>query len=250
MIHPYSQPIAYPTDPYASGQYYPYGQPYLIPLTSSVPQNEPVQTFQDRSKSDVIAAHQQDADLSRLEVYHFTPKQDGPSKGTSLAQGSQPIIQYHVYPHPPAAAPPPPQQYPPYPQPWSAYPPNGPPYPPNGPTYPPNGPAYPHNVPPYAAEPPPPPLHFSETKARGSQTEQPPTKNRGVSPMYTTAPAPYDDDGYPYIHHKNTRTDRHHIPTGRVDRRIYESHRSTPLSDCRCLDCQQERSKVLNYYPD
>jgi hypothetical protein len=45
-------------------------------------------------------------------------------------------------------------------------------------------------------------------------------------------------------------TDRRDITTGRIDRRFYDSNRSTPLADCRCLDCQRERSKVLNYYPD
>jgi hypothetical protein len=257
IIQPYHSPIGYPADPYASAQYYPYGQPYLIPLTSAVPHAEPAPIVHERSKSDVIAAHQQDADLSRLEVYHFTPKQDGHSKGTALAQASQPIIQYHVYPPGAAAAPPPPQQlpppppqqYPPYSQPWSNYPPNGPPFPPNGHPYPPNGPPYMHEPPPLFAP-------LAETKARASQTEQPPTKNRGVSPMYTTAPppplapAPYDEDGYPYIHHRKTHTDRRSIPTGRIDRQFYDINRTTPLADCRCLDCQQERTKVLNYHPD
>jgi hypothetical protein len=254
VVHPYSQPVALPTNPYGAGQYYPYGTPYstpygtpyLIPMTTNVPQNEPAPALQERSKSDVIAAHQQDADLSRLEIYHFTPKQDGPSsKGTSLAQASQPIIQYHVYPYPPGTGaappvpqplPPPPQQYPSYPQPWSTNPPNGPPYQPNGS----------HYVP----EPPPPSLPLAETKARSSQTEQPPTKNRAVSPMYVNPTIPYDEDGHPYVNHKKTHTDRHYIPTGKIDRRFYDINRSSPLSDCRCLDCQRERSKVLNYYPD
>lgn len=250
VVQPYSQPIPLATDPYSSGRYYPYGTPYgtpyMIPMTSPV--HEPAPILPEPTKTDIIAAHQQDADLSRLEVYHFTAKQDRPSKGTNLAQAAQPIIQYHVYPYPPGAGaapppPPPPQQYPPYSQPWSNHPPNIPPYQPNAPIYPPNGS-------PYVSEPPPPLLSLADTKARGSQTEQPSTKNRAVSPMYIAASVPNDEDGYPYVHQKRTHTDRHNIPTGRIDRKFYDISRTTPLSDCRCLDCQRERSKVLNYYPD
>lgn len=239
-ILPYPQPMLVAADPYAPAPYYPYGAPYVVPLTSGFPVDEPGPNYTEQSKNDVLAAHQKDADLSRLEVYHFTPKQDSTvSKATAA---SQPIIQYHVYPYPPGGAqapappqplpppPPMPQQYPYAPQPRYPYP------PPNAPFYPPE------------PLPPPPP---AETRARGSQTDPAAVKTRGVSPIYFTPIAPpYDEDGYPYIHHKQVHTDRHYMPTGRIDRRFYDTHRSSALPDCRCLDCQQERLKVLNYYPD
>jgi hypothetical protein len=233
------QPIPLPVDPYAPpGQYYPYPT-YYVPMTTNYPSIDPTYTSQEQSKSDIIAAHKQDADLNRLEVYHFTPKNASSSTGTVPAP---PIVQYHVYPYPPAPGTLPPtippqppqqpyQQFPSYNPPWYSYPPN---------------------VPPYAPEPSQPVLPFTETKARGSQTEEPLTKNRGVSPVRFTPPeAPiYDDDGYPYIHHRKIHTDRYNIPTGRINRGFYDTNRSTPLADCRCLDCQRERAKVLNYYPD
>jgi len=231
-IHPYSQPMPLPVDPYASGQYYPYYSPYIIPMTTNLPP-------QDQSKADVIAAHQKDADLSRLEVYHFIPKQN-----TSLSMATAPappIVQYHVYPN----APPPPI---PSQQPQQQFP-----------SYPYQGYSNPPNAPTYVPDPSQPVLPDIETKARGSQTEPPSTKTRGVSPInfYTAAPpqfstaAPiYDDEDYPYIHKKSMHTDRHDITTGRINRQFYDSNRSTAIADCRCLDCQRERSKVLNYYPD
>lgn len=224
---PQPQPFPASTDPYASGQYYPYGMPYIIPLPTSYPQPDPVQSAQERSKSEVIAAHQKDADLSRLEVYHFTPKQN-----TSLSMGGgavQPIVQYHVYP----GMPPPPrpqQQYPAYPQPWYGQPPYVPSHVPE---------PYEQMLPPV------------ETKARSAQTEEPSTKSRGVSPFYFPEAAPvYDDDGYPYVHHRTMHTDRYNLPTGRINQRFYDYTDSSAINDCRCLDCQRERSKVLNYYPD
>ena len=236
-VLPYSQPMLMAADPYGSAPYYPYGAPYVVPLTTGMPMDEHVPNYPEQSKSDVLAAHQKDADLSRLEVYHFTPKQDSTlSKATAA---SQPIIQYHVYPYAPggaSAAAPPPPALPPPPMPQQY------PYPPQ-PRYPyqPNGPFYaPEPLPPHA-----------ETRARGSQTEPASTKTRGVSPIYFTPIAPpHDDDGYPYVHHRQVHTDRHHVHTGRIDRRFYDTHRSSALPDCRCLDCQQERLKVLNYYPD
>lgn len=235
-VLPYSQPGPWSEDPYAPNPYYPYGTPYLIPMTTNVNSPEEVPAVLDQSKSDVIAAHQKDADLSRLEVYHFTPKQNG--LASMVPPPAQPIIQYHVYPQVPgpAAAPvmpvpqQPQQQFPPYPYPWYGYPPN---------------------MPPYIPDPSQQEFPYIETKARGSQTEPPTTKNRGVSPIYFDSIAPtYDEDGYPYIHHRTTHTDRYNLPTGRINQRFYDSNRSTPLADCRCLDCQRERAKVLNYYPD
>jgi hypothetical protein len=234
-VHPYSQPMPSSMNPYAPGQQYPYSTPYVIPLTLNIPSGDPALNAQEQSKADLIAAHQKDADLSRLEVYHFTPKQNtSPSMGTA----GHPIIQYHVYPTPPApGALPPPissqqphQKFPSYPYPWYGYPPNASSYAPE----------------PYQQE-----FPYTETTARGSQTEQPSTKNRGVSPMRLSSAAPiYDDEGYPYIHQRKVHTDQHDITTGRINQRFYDSNRSPPLPDCRCLDCQQERTKVLNYYPD
>lgn len=252
-ILPYSQPMII-ADPYASSPYYPYSAPYVVPLTTTVPVQEPIPHYPEQSKNDVIAAHQKDADLSRLEVYHFVPKQD--SNLSRATAASQPIIQYHVYPYPPGGAPttvPPPMMPPPplpmqplqpqysqQPYPRYSQPPNAPYYAPEFP--PPNGPYYAPELPPSHAE----------TKARSSQTEPATTKNRGVSPIHFTSIAapPYDDDGYPYIHQRQVHTDRNYVPTGRIDRRFYDAHRSSALPDCRCLDCQQERLKVLNYYPD
>ena len=217
------QQIPFPLDPYASGQYYPYATPYIIPLTG-YPQPDPALLAQEQSKSEVIAAHQKDADLSRLEVYHFTPKQN-----TSLSMGGlpvQPIVQYHVFPNSPGMPPPPrPQQpYPAYPQPWYGQPPYG---------------SYEQMLPPV------------ETKARGAQTDEISTKSRGISPFYFPEAAPvYDEDGYPYVHHRTMHTDRYNLPTGRINQRFYDYTDSSAINDCRCLDCQRERSKVLNYYPD
>lgn len=247
-VLPYNQPMLIAADPYAPAPYYPYSTPYVVPLTTSVPMEEPMPQYHEQSKHDVLAAHQKDADLSRLEVYHFVPKQDSNLSRTTA--GSQPIIQYHVYPYPPGGAPqttappmmpPPPPMHQQQPYPRYNHPPNGSYYAPEYP--PPNGPYY---APDY---PPPPP---AEMKARSSQTEPASTKNRAVSPIQFTpiAAPPHDEDGYPYIHQRHVHTDRSYVPTGRIDRRFYDVHRSSALPDCRCLDCQQERLKVLNYYPD
>jgi hypothetical protein len=234
QINPYApppvmeHPVPLSMNPYDSGQYYPYSTPYIIPLAGNVPQVDPNLIAHEQTKSEVIAAHKQDADISRLEVYHFTPKQN-----TSLSmRAAPPVIQYHVYPYPPGAPPPPQpqQQFPPQPTSWY------------GQT---------SNVPPYGPQPSEQVFPPAETKARGSQTEQTATKSRAVSPIYFSAAEPvYDDDGYPYVHHKTMHTDRYNVPTRRINRRVYDRNNSTLFDDCRCLDCQHERSKVLNYYPD
>jgi hypothetical protein len=220
------QPIPLSMEPYGADQYYPYGTPYIIPVPNNMPQVDPSQSMQELSRADILAPHQKDADLSRLEVYHFTPKQNTSlSMGTNPALPGQPLVQYHVYPFPPGPQPPQQQPYPPYAPPWYGYP-------------------------PYASESGQPMLPLVETKARGSQTEQTSTKSRGVSPMYFPAAPVYDNEGYPYVYHTTAHTDRYVIPTGRINQRFYDNKSSTPLADCRCLDCQRERGKVLNYYPN
>ena len=230
--YPYAQPNPWSGGPYGgAGPYNPYPTPYIIPITTNVPAQEPAPTLQERTKSELLATHQKDADLSRLEVYHFTPKQN-----TTLGMGGgmQPVLNYHVYPYPPGQPPvpmqQPPQQYPPYPYAQNGYPPNSYPYGPD-----PYQPVYP----------------YTETRARGIQTEKPTTKNRGLSPIHFPSEQPaYDNDGYPYVDQRVSHTDRHNIKTGRIHPRVYDDNRTTPLADCRCLDCQRERSKVLNYYPE
>jgi len=229
----YSQGFPMQMDPYGGvNPYYPYGTPILIPLPSNGQALDPtIRPNQEQSKSEAISAHQKDADLSRLEVYHFVPKNNS---SHPAAPTGQPIIQYHVYPQAPSQMPfqrpqlplPQQQQHPSNFQPWYVNPAN--------------------NTPPTVPEPP------AETKARGSQTESPEMKNRAISPIQInpTIPPVYDEDGYPYIHYKTVPTERYYVPTRRIDRRFYDANRSTPLADCRCLDCQRERSKTLNYYPD
>ncbi|CAF4084184.1 unnamed protein product, partial [Rotaria magnacalcarata] len=95
-------------------------------------------------------------------------------------------------------------------------------------------------------------LPHQETKARSSQTDQPNTKNRAVSPIHFSTTVPmHNDDGYSrVIHQQEVHTDRHNIRTARINRQFYNNTSSPALPDCRCLDCQQERKEVLNYYPE
>ncbi|CAF3297607.1 unnamed protein product [Rotaria sp. Silwood2] len=229
---PYSQPGPLPVDPYASGPYYSYSTPYVVPSTSNVPYENPDRYRQVRSNSDLITSHKKDGDLSRLEVYHFTPKQN-----TTLSSGVNavpPVIQYHVYPYPPAAGPQS-QSIPANQQPSYYY----------------QQQDHQSDVSHHLSDQFQGQIPTSETKARSSQTDQPITKTRGVSPIYFSGEASInDDDGYPTIHKKEVHTDRYNIKTGRLNRRFYDNHSSSALPDCRCLDCQRERSKVLNYYPD
>ena len=146
--HPYSQPIPLSMDPYQDDPYYPYPAPYLVPLTSNVhvdaaPPSHPGAGSQEQVKSDILASHKKDADLSRLEVYHFTPKQNN-----APAPSTQPSVQYHVYSYPPGGPIPGAQHS----QPWLGNP-----------------------ADPYAP--------MVTTKARGMQTEAPDTKSRALSPM-------------------------------------------------------------------
>ncbi|CAF2071494.1 unnamed protein product [Rotaria magnacalcarata] len=215
---PYNQPAPLTTDPYASGGYYPYAASYLIPLPTNMPSGNPGPYLQEQQPQvDVALSHKKDADLSRLEVYHFTPKQN-----TSLSMGTNvppPVIQYHVYPPAPASQP---------------------------------SPILSQQQPSYLSE------HFQsqlphqETKARSSQTDQPNTKNRAVSPIHFSTTVPmHNDDGYSrVIHQQEVHTDRHNIRTARINRQFYNNTSSPALPDCRCLDCQQERKEVLNYYPE
>lgn len=225
---PYTQPPPppLPVDPYASGGYYPYTTSYLIPIGPNIPPGNTVPYTQEKNQSDLTLAHKKDGDLSRLEVYHFTPKQNQSSQmGTNA---SAPVIQYHVYPYPPSSQQPstmPKQQ-----QQYSPY----------------YNPQYVQPSEHLQSQ-----LPHLETEARSSQTYQPATKNRAISPMHTTTNAPiHDDDGYPRVHQQDIHTDRHNIRTGRINRQFYDNHSSPALPDCRCLDCQRERKEILNYYPD
>jgi hypothetical protein len=196
----------------------PYPTPYLVPLTNTYPQ----------SGSDFRGPHQQDADLSRLEVYHFTPKQKPP-----IGIGGQPIFPYYNYPYP--AIPPPQQRR--YPSPWHVYP----PYTHRFYDYPPYGNNVPESYQSFL-----PPI---KTRARSSQTDKPRTNNRAISPMHEHSTA-FDANGYPYIHQRILLTDRYHGTLRKSDQEFRHSIYSTPLPDCRCLHCQRERAKVLNYYSD
>ncbi|CAF0959809.1 unnamed protein product [Rotaria sordida] len=222
---PYSQPTQLPVDPYGSGTYYPNSQPYVLPSSTNLPYENPGQYTQMRSNSDIISSHKKDADLSRLEVYHFTPKSAG-------INALPPVIQYHVYPYPPSSGLQSSQQ-----QQGTGY-------------------FYSQNdrqsdVPYYISDQSQLPIPLIERKARSSQTDQPSTKTRGVSPIdFSNQRSIIDDDGYPHIYQKEVHTDRYNITTGRINRRFYDKNNSSTLPDCRCLDCQRERSKVLNYYPD
>jgi len=213
-IIPIVQDIPQPTYiPYVAPQpmYDPnYSTPYLIPLTNTFPQ----------PGTDFTGSRQQDADLSRLEVYHFTPKQKLPIGGIP----GQPILPYYTYPYPTI---PPPQQHR-YPSPWHGYPP------------------YFHNYVPESYHSFLPPI---KTRARSSQTELPRTKNRAISPMHEHSTA-FDTNGYPTIHQRILLTDRYHGTLRQSDQEFRHSLYSTPLPDCRCLHCQRERAKVLNYYSD
>ncbi|CAF3445216.1 unnamed protein product [Rotaria socialis] len=212
---PYNQPAPLTTDPYASGGYYPYGTSYLIPLPTNMPSGIPSPYLQEQQpQADAALSHKKDADLSRLEVYHFTPKQN-----TSLSMGANappPVIQYHVYPPAPVSQPPAmlsQQQQPSY---LSEH---------------------------FQSQ-----LAHQETKARSSQTDQPNTKNRAVSPIHFSNTIPmHNDDGYSrVIHQQEVHTDRHNIRTARINRQFYGNTSSPALPDCRCLDCQQERKEATN----
>ncbi|CAF3526701.1 unnamed protein product [Rotaria socialis] len=212
---PYNQPAPLTTDPYASGGYYPYGTSYLIPLPTNMPSGIPSPYLQEQQpQADAALSHKKDADLSRLEVYHFTPKQN-----TSLSMGANappPVIQYHVYPPAPVSQPPAmisQQQQPSY---LSEH---------------------------FQSQ-----LAHQETKARSSQTDQPNTKNRAVSPIHFSTTIPmHNDDGYSrVIHQQEVHTDRHNIRTARINRQFYGNTSSPALPDCRCLDCQQERKEATN----
>ncbi|CAF3895566.1 unnamed protein product [Rotaria sp. Silwood1] len=229
---PYLQPIDNPqpaplsNDPYASGPYYPNSSSYGVPSSSNYPHENFNPYGQIRPNSDVIGSHRKDADLSRLEVYHFAPKQN---------PILPPVVQYHVYSYPPSVGGQP-QSIPSKKQSSYYYPQND----------------YQSDVAHYSLDPSQGQIPFAETKARSSQTDQPATKNRAVSPMYFSGESSSitDNDGYPNIQHKQVHTDRYNIKTGRINRQFYDKHHSSALPDCRCLDCQQERSKVLNYYPE
>ena len=226
QIPSYAQPIPLSMDPYLTDQYYPYPTPYLVPLTNNV-HVDSAPPPQEQVKTDILASHKRDADLSRLEVYHFTPKQSNVPALPS-APSTQPIVQYHMYSYPQGGQPPgPPQPYqaPPYSQPW-------------------------YGNPPYGPEPYVPPI---EKRARGIQTEPPTTKNRGVSPMYTMDLNPRQEREYSPVQHVVAYTDRYDPPAPRqYHQRSHDRLGSRALDDCRCLNCRQEREreKVLNYYPE
>ena len=210
--------VGYPqSEAYAPAPVYPYPRPYVVPLRSS-PEDD--RTFAPpASKSDLLASHEKDADLSRLEVYHFTPKEKVKS-----VNGAQPIIQYHVYPSAPVSVGGAGEPQAPYVYQW-------------------------YGDGQHSAQPIP---SFKQTKARSSQTEEPTTRNRAVSPMRSSnRSALFDDDGFPYVQEKALLTDGHSRATSNE---LYQNkkkkNKSTALPDCRCLDCQRERATLLNYYEE
>ena len=220
----YGQPVPLGMNPYGQDPNYPYGAPYLVPLASNVhvdpaPPPPMVPQAQEAKKTDVIEKHKADADLSRLEVYHFTPKQPNPT-----TPAGQPIIQYHVYPYPPggSAGPPPPPAVNSNANPWYGHQPDG-----TQPYYPP-----------------------VEMKPRGMQTEAPEMKSRGISPMHLPETAQYESRTYPKTQYVSAQNDHYDIRPKRIHSRPYNSKHSPPLSDCRCLECRQRRDQVLNYYPE
>ena len=223
--YPYAQPIPLSMDSYENDPYSPYPAPYLVPLTSNVhvdpaPPSHPPPPTQEQVKSDILASHKKDADLSRLEVYHFTPKQNN-TTAPAGAPSTQPIVQYHVYPYPPGGPAPAAQQAAPYTQSW-----------------------YGNPADPYAP--------MVERKARGMQTDALDTKTRALSPMYAMEMNPRQEQRTSTAQHVVAYTDRYDPPAPRPHGRSHERLGSKALNDCRCLDCrsEREREKVLNYYPE
>jgi hypothetical protein len=205
---------------------------------------------QEQAQADALAVHKQNSDLSHVEVYHFTPKQNSHMSPADVAHSARPPVQYHPYPYamPTAAAPVmssvPPSVQQQYPQPTYSYPWHG---------YPPNGFAYGFE-PSFAY------IQPAETEARGMQTDGPVTKNRAVSPIEFLDMSQYG--GLPHARARPQSDSRLYSHQGaafinRPDPSLVynEPHYRQPMSssmvpDCRCLDCQYERGKLLNYYHD
>ncbi|CAF1212299.1 unnamed protein product [Adineta ricciae] len=228
--------------------------------------------------SDVLNSHQKDSNLSRVEVFHFTPKKKTPPAAAPVGVYSvQPAPQYYTYPYSTVATsvlphdnsfilqqPHPespdythypyqyydyqPYTYPQYSYDYSGY---NHPYQ-NYPNY-----SYPPYNYPYPSESTRlPPL---KKEARGSQTDKLQTTNRAISPMNSHS-TPLDKTKFPAVHQRvlleerlpllpnNTHnTHNAHHSHLRSDAHYLRSVYSTPLPDCRCIHCQRERAKVLNY---
>ncbi|UJR13535.1 hypothetical protein I4U23_000549 [Adineta vaga] len=269
-----------PTQPFTNVTTVPYARAYTIPPVDHNP------TIPDQSLPGVVNSQRKDTNLSRLEVYHFTQKKKTPVPAAGV-YATQPPVQYYAYPYTvpttapiavPTAAPmtvptagfaPDNSWYDYQPNTYSSY--NYPQYDYSSYAYPQydySSYAYPSYYPNYNY----PQQNYpqynypypSETvrlppiakKASGSQTEKVPTTTRALSPMHSHS-TPLDKNNYSSIHqrilleerlpegsrpphHQHNRSDAHYL------RGVY----STPLPDCRCIHCQRERNKVLNYYPD
>ncbi|CAF0801222.1 unnamed protein product [Adineta steineri] len=271
-MDPYYQPVLASSDPYYTGQYYPYTTPYYPPVAAPVPTTnyfpvipqqpiptsnyipvipqQPIPTsnhiphvgaapqMYELTQPNVVNTEKKDVDLSRLEVYHFVPK---PNPLVTVPAQPMPQLYSLPAPSPPRLQPLP--QYPVYPYSGYTYQPYTNPY-----DYP------PYNSPcnfPYLAEPPRIYLPPIEKKARSMQTENP-TTSRGVSPMNAHHTA-FDRSNYPSVHQRVMLTDEYQQkplleqqPGSHYRNSLY----ATPLPDCRCIHCQRERAKVLNYYSD
>ncbi|CAF0798771.1 unnamed protein product [Didymodactylos carnosus] len=143
-----------------------------------------------------------DADLSRLEIYHFIPKSNIPVRNTQHELWNAP---YHSpYTQPVTVRPSLPQDY-----------------------------YYP-------------PLRFKE--ARSSQTDKVDTKHRGVSPIMFSRQDYYDNQEDMANRKRITAyTDRYSVPINRINHHSYHTHRPIIPRDCRCLDCQKNNERILNY---
>ena len=241
-VLPYAQPGTLVANPYGVGPYYPYSTPYLVPLTTNS-QGETVVATQEPSRSEILARQKKDSDLNRLEVYHFTPKKIPPTYyGATIVPttAGQYVPPYGAYPYTTLpvtpAVPQVPYTTPSYTYPWYGYP------------------NYPYS---YPTDPSIPFLPLVETKARSSQTDAPRTKSRGSSPMNVSEVRLYRGGSYPTVRYLPRRPPLFSRPPplfSRPPERLYryasDRHVSGPLLDCRCTECQRDRQKVLNYYPE
>ena len=241
-IIPYAQPTTVTGNPYGAGPYYPYSAPYLVPMTTNLPV-EKIAVPEEPSRSEILTRQKKEGDLNRLEVYHFSPKKPPPSYyGTTIVPTTPgPYISpYNPYPYTtlPVAptVPQVPYATPPYDYPWYGYP------------------YYPSS---YPTDPSVPFLPFIETKARSIQTDAPRTQSRGSSPINVSEVRFYRSGGYPSVRYVppppplvSRPPPLFSRPPEPLYRYVHDRHQSMPRLDCRCIECQRDRQKVLNYYPE
>lgn len=186
----------------------------------------------DASVANVLNTHRNDADLSRLEVFHFAPKQN-----------TQIPIALITAPAAPSTPP-----YYPYTYPWHDLHPYG--YSSYG--YPPYD-HYNYNYNydyPYGYYPPQSPfLPPIPKRTISSQTDKPEMKTRALSPMESHS-KPLDRTVFPLVHQRLMLDKDKNDPYYKAHPDYHRSVYSSPLPDCRCIHCQRERAKILNYYPD